>query len=215
MPDRAPADDDLSRRIRLVMALRGAGVHDTRLLSAMEQVPREWFVDEALRAEAYEDVALPLACGQAVTQPTVVARMIEELEVDPRHTVLEIGTGSGYQTAVLSRLSRRVYTIERHRTLLDQALRRFAALGYTNIVARCGDGGKGWKEAAPFDRIIVNAAARDIPPALTAQLRESGIMTLPLGDLPERRTLTVVQKDMGGDITRREVMPLHFSELIE
>lgn len=168
-------------KIRLLMRLRREGITDTRVLSAMESIPRELFVDAPFLDKAYEDTALPIAEGQTISQPTVVAWMTFALQVGERMKVLEIGTGSGYQAAILSKLCRRLYTIERHRELMQLAESRFAALKLTNITTRCGNGAKGWKEGAPFDRIIVTAAATEVPTVLLEQLAVGGIMVLPVG----------------------------------
>ncbi len=173
-----------ARKIRLIMHLRASGITDTRTLAAIERVPREAFVPELFLDQAYENRALPIGHGQTLSQPEIVAVMTQALAVGPRHKVLEIGTGSGYQTAVLARLARRVYTIERHRALLVEAERRLAALRLMNVTARAGDGSRGWPEQAPFDRIIVTAAAREMPYALIGQLKEGGILVAPVG--PER-----------------------------
>ena len=147
-------------QIGLIMQLRRRGIRDNEVLRAIERVPRELFVDEAFADHAYQDIALPIDCGQTISQPYVVAFMTEKLELDERHKVLEIGTGSGYQAAVLSHLCRRVYTVERWRELQKAAERRFARLGITNVTTIIGDGWLGWPPQAPFDRIIVTAAAR-------------------------------------------------------
>ncbi len=149
----------------LTMELRHHGIRDARVLEAIEKTPRDLFVEDGCLSRAWEDTALPIACGQTISQPYIVAYMTEQLEVSPRHRVLEVGTGSGYQGAVLARLARRVFTVERHRPLLEQARRRFALLGLDNIETRLADGYKGWPEAAPFDRIIVTAAAPRVPEA--------------------------------------------------
>ena len=162
------------------MALRNRGIRDTSVLAAMERVPREIFVDQAFAAQAYADQSLPIECGQTISQPFVVAYMTEKLRIDDRMKVLEIGTGSGYQTAVLSHLCRRVYTIERYRTLLQDAELRFQQLGLSNVTAMVGDGTKGWPAQAPFDRIIVTAAAREIPRTLVEQLKPDGILVAPV-----------------------------------
>src|SRR5580698_7800707 len=154
---------DDHRPIALVMELRGQGISDQRVLSALERTPREMFVEEPFQPTAYENIALPIACGQTISQPYIVAYMTEALELDPRHRVLEIGTGSGYQAAILSPLCRMVYTIERHRPLLRAAEARFAALKLYNVVTRCADGLEGWPEQAPFDRILLAAAVADVP----------------------------------------------------
>src|SRR5271163_1547752 len=155
----------LTRKVRLVMELRSAGIGDARVLGAMEKTPRDLFVPEQFQDQAYENVALPIGSAQTISQPYVVALMTEQLELSGREKVLEIGTGSGYQAAILARLSRRVFTIERHRLLVREAERRFAALRLGNIVTLYGDGAKGWPDQAPFDRIIVTAAAHEVPSA--------------------------------------------------
>ncbi|MBF0323676.1 protein-L-isoaspartate(D-aspartate) O-methyltransferase [Magnetospirillum moscoviense] len=170
------------RVIRLLMELRGQGISDTRTLAAIEKVPRDRFVAEPFLDQAYENHALPIACSQTISQPLVVALMTQALDVTDRMKVLEVGTGSGYQAAVLAQLCRRVYTIERHKPLLLEAEARFRALRIHNITAKVGDGARGWPEQAPFERIIVTAAAHDIPPLLVEQLAIGGIMVLPLGD---------------------------------
>jgi protein-L-isoaspartate(D-aspartate) O-methyltransferase len=177
-----------SRTIRLLLELRRGGITDTRVLAAMERVPREEFVPEPFQDKAYDNVALPIGHHQTVSQPLVVARMIQALQVGERMKVLEVGTGSGYQAAILSRLCRRLYTIERYRDLLERAERSFAALRLSNITAMVGDGAQGWPRQAPFDRIAVAAAARTFPPALIDQLAVGGLIVAPLGpgDGPQR-----------------------------
>jgi protein-L-isoaspartate(D-aspartate) O-methyltransferase len=171
----------LTRKVRLLLELRRAGIADLRVLGAIEKTPRELFVGELFQDRAYENVALPIGDAQTISQPYVVALMTEKLELTGREKVLEIGTGSGYQAAVLARLARRVFTLERHRRLVSEAERRFTALGLNNIVTRLGDGTRGWREQAPFDRIIVTAAPREVPPALIEQLAPGGLMVLPIG----------------------------------
>jgi protein-L-isoaspartate(D-aspartate) O-methyltransferase len=163
------------------MALRGQGISDNRVLSAIERVPREAFVDKPFESSAYENTALPLACGQTISQPYVVALSTQELDVQTNHRVLEIGTGSGYQAAVLAQLCRMVYTIERHKSLLKQAEARFKELKLHNIVTRHGDGFAGWPEQAPFDRILLTAAAPEVPQTLVDQLKVGGILIAPVG----------------------------------
>jgi len=168
------------RKIRLLMELRSQGVSDTAVLSAMERVPRELFVPKAFIDQAYENIALPIGAGQTISQPQIVAEMTSALELGPRLKVLEVGTGSGYQAAVLANLCRRLYTIERHRTLAEEAEARFTQLRLSNIVILVGDGSEGWLAQAPFDRIIVTAQADMVPDMLLSQLREGGVMILPI-----------------------------------
>jgi protein-L-isoaspartate(D-aspartate) O-methyltransferase len=187
-----------SRKIRLVMDLRRAGVTDLRVLQAMERLPREVFTPQGFRDQAYEDTALPIACRQTMTAPLAVGLMTQALEVGERMRVLEIGTGSGYHTAVLARLCRRVYTVERYRDLLLEAEQRFAVLALSNITTRAGDGTLGWQEQAPFERICVTAAAKDVPPVLAAQLAVGGLMIVPVDHGPgEQRLLRVRRTDQG------------------
>jgi protein-L-isoaspartate(D-aspartate) O-methyltransferase len=163
------------------MALRGQGITDQRVLSAIERTPRELFVDEPFESSAYENTALPIACGQTISQPYVVALSTQELEVQPNHRVLEIGTGSGYQAAVLAQLCRMVYTVERHKPLLLEAQARFRDLKLHNVVTRHGDGFQGWPEQAPFDRILLTAAIPELPDSLVNQLKPGGILVAPVG----------------------------------
>jgi len=172
----------LQKRLRLLMELRRSGIGDARVLGAIEKTPREKFVPPAFEDQAYENLALPIGQGQTVSQPYVVALMTEKLELSERHYALEIGTGSGYQTAVLSRLCRRVFSVERHRELLRGAERRFAELGLRNIVCRFGDGTKGWPEQVPYDRVLVTAAAAEVPATLIEGLAPGGILVAPVGE---------------------------------
>lgn len=203
------------RLIRLLMQLRRSGITDHRVLGAIERVPREAFVPDAFLDQAYEDIALPIGRGQTISQPMVVGLMTQALEVGDRHKVLEIGTGSGYQAAVLARICRRLYSIERHKPLLDLALERIAGMRISNITARWGDGMKGWPEQAPFDRVIVTAAHRgDLPPpALTDQLAIGGIIVIPMGD--EKRNQRVVRftrTETG--LEREDLWPVRFVPLL-
>ena len=166
---------------KLVMALRGQGVSDAKVLHAIEATPRELFTPDLFKERAFEDSALPIACGQTISQPLIVGMMTQALELKPRHRVLEIGTGSGYQTAVLARLARLVYSIERYRTLLGEAEARLKQLDLTNIVTLYGDGTEGWAEQAPFDRIMITAAAPEEPRKLLSQLKPNGILVAPVG----------------------------------
>jgi len=200
-------------QIGLIMQLRRRGIRDTAVLRAIERVPRELFVDPAFAGHAYQDIALPIECGQTISQPYVVAFMTEKLELDRNHKVLEIGTGSGYQAAVLSHLCRRVYTVERWRELQKSADRRLAALGITNVTAIIGDGWLGWPPQAPFDRIIVTAAAAEAPKALVEQLKVGGRMIIPLGEDRDRQSLVLIEKSADG-LTESSVLPVRFVPLM-
>ena len=189
------------RVLRLLMELRGAGVGDARVLGAIERIPREIFVPPAFRDRAYENVALPIGHAQTISQPLVVAKMSEALEVGERHKVLEIGTGSGYQTAVLAKLCRRVFTMERHRALLKEAEKRFAELKLHNVTTRFGDGTKGWPEQAPFDRIMVTAAAAQLPTTLLESLAEGGVLVAPVGRERRAQRLMRVRRVDGQFVT--------------
>ena len=166
---------------RLILEVRQAGVTDSRVLDAMESVPRHLFVPKTFRAKTYDDVALPIGRHQTVSQPSVVGRMTQAMGLGDRMKVLEVGTGSGYQAAILARLCRRLYTVERHPPLLEEAESRFHELRLTNVTSILGDGSRGWPEQAPFDRIMLTAAALDIPAQLVDQLAPGGIMILPVG----------------------------------
>ncbi|MBW7921407.1 MAG: protein-L-isoaspartate(D-aspartate) O-methyltransferase [Rubellimicrobium sp.] len=201
-------------RMRFVFTLRQAGVTDTRVLKAMEQIDRARFVRGLFAERAYDDTPLPIACGQTISQPAVVGLMTQALEVNPRDKVLEIGTGSGYQAAVLSKLARRVYTLDRHRTLVADARAVFRDLELHNITAMTADGTRGLPEQAPFDRIIVTAAAEDPPARLLAQLRTGGIMVLPVGQSDTvQRLIRVRRLEDGYDY--EELRPVRFVPLVE
>jgi protein-L-isoaspartate(D-aspartate) O-methyltransferase len=201
------------RKVRLVMELRRAGIADTRVLGAIEQVPREMFVPPTFADQAYENVALPIGHGQTVSQPLVVALMTEALEVGDRHKVLEIGTGSGYQTAILARLCRRIFTIERHRALYREAEKRLSALRLHNVTTRFGDGTKGWVEQVPFDRIMITAAAADVPGRLTESLAVGGILVAPIGEERRDQTLVRIRRGEGGFATE-ELGAVRFVPLV-
>ncbi len=200
-------------QIGLIMQLRRRGIRDTGVLRAIERVPRDLFVDPAFAGHAYQDIALPIECGQTISQPYVVAFMTEKLELDRTHKVLEIGTGSGYQAAVLSHLCRRVYSVERWRELQKSADRRLAELGITNVTAIIGDGWLGWPPQAPFDRIIVTAAAAEAPKALVEQLKTGGRMIIPLGEDRDRQSLVLIEKNDDG-LTKSSVLPVRFVPLM-
>ncbi len=204
-----------ARKIRLLMTLRRSGITDTQVLGAIERVPREVFIPATFHDQAYEDMALPIGMGQTISQPMVVARMTQALEVTDRHKVLEIGTGSGYQAAVLAKLCRRLYTIERHKELLDIAVERLETLRVRNVTALAGDGTKGWPEQAPFERILVTAAhGGDEPPkALTDQLAVGGLLVIPMGD--EKRKQRVVRyRRMDDGLEREDLWPVRFVPLL-
>ena len=190
------------KKARLIMELRAEGIVDAKVLAAIERVSREHFLPETFRDRAYENVALPIGHGQTISQPLVVALMTQALEVGSRHKVLEIGTGSGYQTAVLAKLCRRVFTMERHRDLLKSAEQRFAALRIHNITTRFGDGTKGWPEQAPFDRILVTAASEDVPHVLLESLADGGVLVVPVG--AEHRDQELLRLRRKGESIERE-----------
>ncbi len=196
------------------MKLRSAGISNTSVLSAIERVPRETFVPNALIDKAYDDMALPIGRGQTISQPYVVAAMTEALELNDRHKVLEIGTGSGYQAAILAKLCRRVYTIERHDVLLKEAEKRFHELRIHNVTTKFGDGMKGWPEQKPFDRIIVTAAARVYPPqALIDQLNIDGIMVMPVAsEQGDQHLVRFVKTETG--LVAENLFPVRFVPLL-
>jgi protein-L-isoaspartate(D-aspartate) O-methyltransferase len=204
----------IQKKLRLLMELRRAGIGDARVLGAIEKTPREKFVPPDFADQAYENTALPIAAGQTISQPYVVALMTEKLEPGERHNVLEIGTGSGYQTAILARLCRRVFTIERHRELLREAEKRFAELRLTNIVCRVGDGAKGWREQEPYDRVIVTAAAAEIPPALIDGLAPGGILVAPVGEEHRDQQLVRIRRTEAGDLVREDLGRVRFVPLV-
>lgn len=183
---------------RLILALRSQGVTDPRVLDAIERTPREIFTPDLFKERAFEDSALPIACGQTISQPFIVGLMTQALTLEPRARVLEIGTGSGYQTTILSGLSRLVYTVERYRTLMREAEERFKTLGLINVVTKFGDGGEGWAEQAPFDRIMVTAAAPEEPKKLLAQLKPNGVLVAPIGKGPVQSLRRYAGDGQGG-----------------
>jgi len=196
--------------VRLQIERRG--VRNPAVLRAMREVPRHLFVPEAMRRSAYEDHPLPIGHGQTISQPYIVAAMTEMLDPKPEHRVLEIGTGSGYQAAVLARLVRHVYTIEIVEPLGKQAQERLAALGYRNVTVRIGDGYEGWPEEAPFDRIILTAAPPDVPQKLIDQLRNGGRLVAPVG--AGWQELVVIDKDAQGKVRRRTEFPVMFVPMV-
>jgi protein-L-isoaspartate(D-aspartate) O-methyltransferase len=205
---------ELPKRARLIKGLRDQGITDVAVLAAIETTPRESFIPEMFRDQAWEDIALPIGLGQTISQPRVVAMMTEALRVTKRHRVLEIGTGSGYQAAVLARLCRRLYTIERHPLLLARAEAILKALGHTNIVTRAGDGMQGWPELAPFDRIIVTAAPRAAPEKLLAQLSpEGGVMVIPMGETADSQHLWRITRE-GERFVKEKLLAVRFVPLL-
>jgi protein-L-isoaspartate(D-aspartate) O-methyltransferase len=184
------------------------------VLRAMDEVPREHFVAANFADSAYADQALPIACGQTISQPYVVAYMTEQLEVESKHRVLEIGAGSGYQAAVLSRIAREVVSVERFRTLADTARDRLKTLGYSNVTIVTGDGFAGVPDRAPFDRIMVTAAAEKVPNALTDQLVEGGKMVLPVGPSKGPQHIVKLTKNLGGELVRDELIAVRFVPLV-
>ena len=204
-----------ANRIRLIMELRKQGITQSKVLGVIERVPREAFVPETFEDQAYENMALPIGSGQTISQPAVVAFMTQELEIGPRMKVLEIGTGSGYQAAILAKLCRRLYSIERHKDLLSAAEKKFRELRINNITAKAGDGTLGWPEQAPFDRIIVTAAAtREIPQTLIDQLAPDGIMIAPMGDTARDQHLYKFTFDEAHEIQTEKMWSVRFVPLI-
>ncbi len=209
-------DADATRKMQFLFQLRSKGVTDTRVLKAMEVIDRGAFVQGHFAARAYEDMPLPIASGQTISQPSVVGLMTQALAVQPRDTVLEIGTGSGYQAAILSELARRVYTIDRFRILTREAEARFAQLGLTNITVLTGDGSYGLPDQGPFDRILVTAAAEDPPGPLLQQLKPGGVMVVPVGQSDAVQSLIkVTRRADGSGFDYDELLPVRFVPLID
>ena len=206
-------DGDQAERAAFILRLRQRGIRDLAVLRAIELVPRPLFVDPMMRRHAYDDVALPIACGQTMSQPSLVAAMTEALGVTADQTVLEVGTGSGYQAAVLSHLAARVVTVDRYRSLVSEAQTRFEVLGLRNVTAYVGDGMNGMPARAPFDRILVTAAATDIPAALMDQLKLGGVIVAPLGAPEEVQTLVRIVKEQSGR-SRTDLMKVRFVPLV-
>jgi protein-L-isoaspartate(D-aspartate) O-methyltransferase len=201
-------------RMEFQLALRRRGISDQAVLRAMDEVPREYFVAADFAESAYADQALPIACGQTISQPYVVAYMTEQLDIGPNHRVLEVGTGSGYQTAILSRLGREVVSIERYRTLAETASDRIKTLGYSNVTILVGDGAAGLSHTPPFDRIMVTAAAEDVPERLVAQLAAGGKMVLPIGPHNGTQRLVKLTKQASGELTRENLVAVRFVPLV-
>lgn len=209
-----PSEELAERKMRFLFALRSRGVTDARVLTAMERVDRGQFVRGIFADRAYEDMPLPIACGQTISQPSVVGLMTQALHVNPRDTVLEVGTGSGYQAAILSQLARRVYTVDRYRRLAREAADLFRQLDLANITTITADGSHGLPDQAPFDRIIVTAAAEDPPGPLLEQLKPGGIMVLPVGQSDAVQSLIKVTRTATG-FDYEELRPVRFVPLVE
>lgn len=205
---------DATTLMQFLFALRSKGVTDARVLTAMEKVDRAAFIRGLFSERAYEDMPLPIPCGQTISQPSVVGLMTQALKAGPRDTVLEVGTGSGYQAAVLSHVARRIYTVDRHKRLVNEAREVFDALGLTNITAFTADGSHGLPDQAPFDRILVTAAAEDPPGPLLSQLKVGGIMVVPVGQSDAVQSLIRVSRHEHG-FEYDELRPVRFVPLIE
>lgn len=213
-PGDLSASELAERKMRFLFALRSRGVTDTRVLTAMEKIDRGLFVRGTFADRAYEDMPLPIACGQTISQPSVVGLMTQALQVNPRDTVLEVGTGSGYQAAILSQLARRVYTVDRYRRLTREAGELFRQLDLVNITTITADGSHGLPDQAPFDRILVTAAAEDPPGPLLEQLKPGGIMVVPVGQSDAVQALIKVTRTSRG-FDYEELRPVRFVPLVE
>lgn len=197
------------KKQKLVEELRREGIRDETVLEAISTVPREDFIPAALRLQAYENAALPIESGQTISQPYVVAYMTEVLKPDKKSKILEIGTGSGYQAAILAGLCRRLFTVERHLPLFQKTEEIFAKLGIYNITTLFGDGNKGWPEQAPFDRIMVTAASEEIPQNLLKQLKDGGILVIPIGAQDETQHIMRITRS-GDEFSQEKLMPVKF-----
>ncbi len=199
---------------QLLQALKKQGVTESKVLGAIERTPRGLFIPELFEDRAWEDSAIPIACGQTISQPFIVGLMTQALQLEGRHRVLEIGTGSGYQTAILSQIVRYVYTVERYRTLMAEAEARLKSLDIGNVIYRFGDGGEGWPEQAPFDRIMVTAAAPGEPTRLLAQLKPKGVLVAPVGRGPVQSLIRYTGDGEGG-FTREPLCDVRFVPLLD
>ncbi len=216
--DQSVEDDtlfyQLLRQAMIENQIIDRGVSDERVIKAMNDVPRHLFVKESLRDLAYADGPLPIGHNQTISQPYIVAYMTEILQPDTHHIVLEVGTGSGYQAAILSKLVNHVYSIEIIPELGKEAANRLDKLGYDNVTVKIGDGYNGWEEHSPFDRIIVTAAPEQIPKKLVDQLKSGGLMVLPVGKTSFGQDMRVVKKDKTGQVTTQETIPVRFVPMI-
>ena len=209
------SDPFAEERMQFLLAMRRRGIHDLRVLRALELVPRERFVEPEQAEYAYADQPLPIECGQTISQPYVVAAMTEALAIEPTHKVLEIGTGSGYQAAILAHLAGHVVTVERYRTLAEIAERRLRELELDNVTVIVGDGTLGAPDHAPFDRIVVTAATPELPQTLVDQLREGGVLIAPVGPTAGVQSLARFRKKAGEEgLEREELMPVRFVPLV-
>ena len=202
------------QKMQFLYSLRSSGVTNKRVLTAMETIDRRSYVSDTFADNAYEDTPLPIGCGQTISQPSIVAIMTEALDVQPRDKVLEIGTGSGYQAAILSRLARRIYTVDRHSILVQAARNVFKEQDISNITTFTADGSRGLPDQAPFDRIIVTAASEDPPTTLLDQLRLGGIMVLPVGQSDSMQRLVKIKKTENG-LEYHELRSVRFVPLLE
>lgn len=215
IPQISDADGFSEERVAMVETqIEARGVNDARVLESMRVIPRHLFIDESLWLRAYSDGPLPISSGQTISQPYIVALMTELLQLDEHHVVLEIGTGSGYQAAVLSKLVHWVYTIEIVPELGQSAERTLKRLGYDNVTVRIGDGYQGWPEQAPYDRIILTAAPEEIPQKLVEQLKPGGRMILPVGSQRRGQDLLILEKDQAGNVNIRQSIPVRFVPMV-
>tara|TARA_Y100000766_G_C18812228_1_gene558606 strand:- start:336 stop:980 length:645 start_codon:yes stop_codon:yes gene_type:complete len=205
---------EIKKKINLILELQKNGIENSEILRVMEEVDRQIFLEESLKPKSYENIALPIECGQTISQPLIVALMTQYLDIKKEMRILEIGTGSGYQTLILSKLARFIYTVERHKFLSIKAYNLFKKLGISNVFCKHGDGGLGWKDQAPFDRIIVTACAQDIPGKLIEQLSENGNMIVPIGDEHDDQILKKISK-IKGKLIINDLVNVRFVPLIE
>ena len=206
--------NDNERKLKLLLKLKKEGVKDNRVLKIIETIDRSLFLDGIFKSKSLEDIALPIKCGQTISQPSIVAIMTDKLAPTTRCKVLEVGTGSGYQTAILSKLSRRVYSIERHETLKKKAEQLLTRNGFKNVINILGDGTLGIQKQAPFDRIILTAAAEDVPQILLQQLRIGGIMVLPIG-LPQSDQTLIKLEKTSTEVIYNEIAKVRFLPIVE
>ena len=205
---------EIKKRLNLIIELKKNGIENSNVLKVMEEVDRNLFIEENLKKKSYDNIALPIDCGQTISQPLIVALMTQYLNIEKNMRILEIGTGSGYQTYILSKLARFVYSVERYKSLFSKAYDLFKHLNVSNIFCKHADGGLGWKEQAPFDRIIVTACAQDIPGKLIDQLNENGIMIVPIGEQHDDQILKKVIK-INGEIIVKDLVNVRFVPLLE